>query len=454
MSEARTLTISSSTRLFPALALLLATSLLADDGDPDLTFSSDGQTTYIASSPAVAGERGSAVAALADGSLLIGGTSWGGPGNATDFAVARYLANGTVDTQFGSFGSTIVEQSGSDYLEEIFVESNGRILLAGRALNAPALARLTEGGDLDGTFGSGGTVVVEPPSPSAEVLTYERRLRRDGSGRIYFVGRCRLCPANESFRPFVLRLESDGDPDPTFDGDGWAILPVDLGDNPRLALDLDAYGRPLVAVENAAPVSIWRLTGAGTPDAAWGGGDGHVETAFTTGNPFDLLADPSSDRIYLYNSFAVRAVLPTGSLDVDFGDEGVTLLNDWDEGSSVRRLALQSDGKLLGVGTIDPVGTGSFDFFLLRLGLDGLPDPTFHGNGVRRVPFDLATGAIDGAEALSLSAGRPVVVGYATEGDGDERWAILRTENALIFADGFERGSSSAWTALATPGLP
>lgn len=428
------------------VALALAAPLAADDGDADPTFSSDGQTTYTISSPAVSGERALAVAALADGALVIGGHSWGGAIAVSDFGVVRYQANGAPDLDFGAFGSTTVDLGGNDLLDEIFVESDGRLLLAGRSNSGPVLARLTPEGDLDGTFGTGGTVVVEWPWPSVEYFVAgDHNFRRDGAGRLYFVGRCRLCPANDSFRPFVLRLEADGDPDPAFDGDGWAVLPVDLDANPRLAIDLDAAGRPLVAIENVAPVSIWRLTAAGTPDPAWGGGDGHVETDFTTGNPFQLLVDPSGERLYLYGSYAVRAILPTGALDPTFGDQGVTYLGDWDEYSYVRRFALQSDGKLVGVGGIDPVGAGLSDVFLIRLGLDGEPDPTFDGNGVRRVPFDLAAGAVDVAEAIAFSGGKPVVVGFATEGDGDERWAILRTLNALVFADGFERGSTAAW---------
>ena len=72
-------------------------------------------------------------------------------------------------------------------------------------------------------------MVVESPWPSAELFGFDHGVRRDGSGRIYFAGRCRLCPVNDSFRPYLLRLSADGDPDPAFDGDGWAILPVDLG---------------------------------------------------------------------------------------------------------------------------------------------------------------------------------------------------------------------------------
>lgn len=426
-------------------ACALPAVLAADDGDADPTFSTDGQTTYTISSPAVTGERASAVTALADGSLLMGGYSWGGAVDIGDFGVVRYLPGGTPDLAFGTLGSTTVDAGGDDYLDRIFVESDDRILLAGRALADPVLARLTVDGDLDGTFGVGGVAAVEAPWPSAELFTFEPAERRDASGRVFYVGRCRLCPANDAFRPFVLAVTAAGAADPGFDGDGWAVLPMDLGDFPRLALALDPAGRPLVAVESGAPVAIWRLTTAGALDPTWGGGDGRVDTAFSTGNPFQLIVEPSGGRLYLYGSYAIRAVLPTGALDATFGDAGVTYLGEWDEDSFVRHFALQSDGKLVGVGGIDPVGAGLSDVFLIRLGLDGLPDPTFDGNGVRRVPFDLAAGAVDIAEAVTFSAGKPVVVGFATEGDGDERWAILRTLNALIFADGFERGSTAGW---------
>lgn len=435
-------------RFAPSLLALMLSAValpaLAADGDPDLTFSTDGQTTYTISSPAVSGERASAVLALPDGELLIGGSSWGGAVAVEDFAVVKYQAGGTPDLGFGSLGSRVVDLGASDSLEALFREADGRLMLAGRSGNLPAFARLTAAGDLDGTFGGGGTLVVDPPWGGAEIVTYERTARRSAASKYLFAGRCRLCPANDAFRPFVARFHADGAPDTGFDGDGWAVLPMDLGANPRIALDLDASGRPVAAVESAAPVAIWRLTSAGAPDPAWGG-DGRVDTAFTTGNPFQLIVEPAGTRLYLYGAYAVRAVLPGGGLDASFGNQGVTYLGAWDEDSWVRHFALQTDGKLVGVGGIDPVGAGLADFFLIRLGLDGEPDPTFHGNGVRRIPFDLAAGAVDIGEAITFSGGKPVAVGFATEGDGDERWAILRSENALIFADGFERGSTAGW---------
>ena len=262
MNARRFPTQSPAGRFLAALALLAAAPIAADDGDADPTFSSDGQTTYTISSPAAEYERASAVAALPDGSLLIGGYSWGGNLDLSDFGIVRYKRNGAPDLTFGDFGSRVVDLGANDYLDQIFVNPTGAILLAGRSQGMPALARLTPDGDLDGTFGDGGTIVIEAPWLSFEGFAYENGLPRDSQQRVYYLGKCRLCPSNDSYRPFVLRLTPNGEPDPTFDGDGWAVLPVDLNDFPRLAIDLDNAGRPLIAIETEAPVSIWRLTTA------------------------------------------------------------------------------------------------------------------------------------------------------------------------------------------------
>lgn len=438
--------VRSSRLLVVALAAAVSAPLAADDGDADPAFSTDGQTAVVITAPAEFGERASAVAALADGSVLVGGYSWGGSGG--DFAAIRLDADGALDTDFGMLGISTVDFGSDDNLLRIFVEADGRTLLAGFSAARPVVARLEADGELDGTFGDEGRAVLDTPWPSAQILGVEAGEHRAASGRLFFYGRCRLCPANAAYRPFVLAVTAAGAADAAFDGDGWAVLPMDLGAVSRLGLDLDASGRPLIAVEADGPVAIWRLTTAGVPDPAWGGGDGRVDTTITTGNPFQLLVDPARDRLYLYNVFVIRAVRSDGTLDPAFGDQGFTLLEGWDEGSLVRQFALQGDGKLVGTGSINPNGAGLDDFFLIRLGLDGEPDPSFHGNGVRRIAFDLAAGAVDLGTALTFSGGRPVAVGFATEGDGDERWAVLRTLNALVFADGFERGTTAGWVGF------
>ena len=78
---------------------------------------------------------------------------------------------------------------------------------------------------------------------------------------------------------------------------------------------------------------------------------------------------------------------------------------------------------------------------------EGLPDPSFDGNGVARYEFDRTTNGDDHALAFTLSGGKPVAVGYAIDGSDERDMAILRVKNAYIFADGFEAGHTLLWSA-------
>jgi uncharacterized delta-60 repeat protein len=439
------------------LAGFASAPLVADDGDSDPTFSDDGQTTYTVSPPAAIGERATAVASLADGSLLIGGWS-AGPGFGDDFAVVKYLRTGAPDLAFGSLGSRTIDFGTSDTLWDLVVQADGRIVLVGSSYvdddplfhTYPALARLTPGGDLDPTFGVGGLLRIDtPPWPGAEIQVGER-VAVTTTGKLVLDGRCRLCPSNDDWRVFVVRLLADGTLDTGFDGDGWYVLPVDLDNLSHRALALDAANRILVGAILPDPdwtISLWRLTPAGALDPTFGDGDGRVDTPLEFGNPFDLDVSAEDGRIYLRASLGVWRFLASGAVDSGYGDDGVASLSGYDEGSGVLDAELQSDGKLVAAGVINPNGADAGDFFLARLLPDGSPDPTFAGNGVRRVSFDLVPDGLDYAEAVTLSGGRLVAVGFATTGGaGESNWAILRAESALIFTDGFERGSVASWT--------
>jgi uncharacterized delta-60 repeat protein len=94
-------------------------------------------------------------------------------GTITDFAVARFNANGTLDSSFGTGGLVTTEffadplQGAMELAESVLVQPNGDILVGGVARQgqnkaAPylgALARFTPSGALDSTFGTGGQVL-------------------------------------------------------------------------------------------------------------------------------------------------------------------------------------------------------------------------------------------------------------------------------------------------------
>jgi hypothetical protein len=122
----------------------------------------------------------------------------------------------------------------------------------------------------------------------------------------------------------------------------------------------------------------------------------------------------------------------------------------YDEGSTIEEIAIQGDRKIVGVGRIDGPGAQTGGLLFVRLLPDGTFDDTFDGNGRIRVEIDLDPNERDGGLGLTLHGGRALGVGFATEADFDQQFALARLTTSLIFSDGFESGGTAFW-GLAVP---
>lgn len=122
------------------------------DGTPDTTFGTSGYTKTD-----FAGDAPRALAIQADGKILLAGSV---SVYHSSFAVARYAADGVIDSTFGVAGKAEADWGGKAVGEALVVQSDGKIVMAGAyGTNAEfALARFTSGGNLDTAFGNGGLV--------------------------------------------------------------------------------------------------------------------------------------------------------------------------------------------------------------------------------------------------------------------------------------------------------
>jgi uncharacterized delta-60 repeat protein len=135
-----------------------------EDGELDASFSDDG-IAYTA--PALIGNAWD-VAIDRRGPIVAGGESKGS-GFVSVFGLARYLPDGSLDERFGNAG-TVRTPFGAERpagAQGLAIERDGKIVLAGTALNGPpgpgseqrfALARYRRSGRLDPSFGSNGRV--------------------------------------------------------------------------------------------------------------------------------------------------------------------------------------------------------------------------------------------------------------------------------------------------------
>ena len=92
---------------------------------------------------------------LPDGRFVVVG------GSGQDFAIARYSFKGDLDTTFGTQGKVITDFGGDDRAEAVALQSDGRIVVAGRSGGDFALARYTTTGALDTTFDGDGLVTTD-----------------------------------------------------------------------------------------------------------------------------------------------------------------------------------------------------------------------------------------------------------------------------------------------------
>ena len=135
---------------------------LLPSGAVDPSFDGDG----VATTDFGADESTQSVIVLADGRLVIGGHR---TTTVTDVALARYLADGTLDTTFGTGGLATADSGATEITEQLIELPNAKLVIGGWTNDANAedflLARFHPDGALDTSFGSSGFIRTDVGSP-------------------------------------------------------------------------------------------------------------------------------------------------------------------------------------------------------------------------------------------------------------------------------------------------
>jgi uncharacterized delta-60 repeat protein len=99
-----------------------------------------------------------------DGKIVVAGHSDSGVATKSDFALARYNIDGTLDAGFGTGGKVTTDfLVGSDVAQALVIQSDGKIIAVGWAFNGTnndfAMARYNIDGTLDTGCGGNGKVM-------------------------------------------------------------------------------------------------------------------------------------------------------------------------------------------------------------------------------------------------------------------------------------------------------
>ena len=105
------------------------------DGSLDSTFGIGGENAIPF--PDSASEQGNALALTTDGKIVVAGAAFKTFATPPDFALVRYNADGSVDTGFGSGGRITTDVAGgTDEVKALGIQSDGKVVAAGRSFRS------------------------------------------------------------------------------------------------------------------------------------------------------------------------------------------------------------------------------------------------------------------------------------------------------------------------------
>ncbi|MGW0393307.1 calcium-binding protein [Streptomyces sp. NPDC003042] len=340
------------------------------NGAPDPDFGR-GDGVAVADMNGGSNDEAYGAAVQADGKIVVAGHSDLPDGSRRLLTVARFHPDGTLDTGFGDNGKVFPDfgPSVSSSAQEVVVQGDGRIVVAGSVGGDFAVARLDPAGTLDTGFG-GGDGWVTTAFPAGFSTAFDVAVRPDG--KIVAAGQAGTVTPTSAPDFALARYNPDGSPDPGF-GSGGQVTTAFAGEDIARGLALQPDGKTVAGGYSDLNFALARYNEDGSLDAGFGSG-GRVTSAFGTARASDvaLQADGKILAVGSHQSDLALARYHTdGSLDTGFGTGGLVHtdfgLGAWDEG---RAVAVQPDGKIVASG----MGYGD-NFVVARYQSAGPPAP-------------------------------------------------------------------------------
>jgi uncharacterized delta-60 repeat protein len=372
--------------------------------------------------------QGEAMVIQPDGNIVVAGRALGE--SSFDFAVLRYLANGSLDTGFGSGGVATVDitAGSNDEAFGVALQPDGKIVVVGTsrvgATDDFAVARWHPDGTLDADFGTDGVLTTDiaggPDGAQAVAI--------QADGAIVVAGNAGNAGNDNDFG--VVRYLADGTLDPAFGNGGKVTTNIagmtDLGQ----ALAITAEGMIVVAgrvaIDGGAPsdFGLVRYLADGTPDPAFGNG-GIVQTDFASDsddNPFAVVSDGSTIVVGGYSfggatgsDFALARYAANGTLDPSFGNGGL-VTTDFGIGEDYGHALAVGPGGVIAMAGQATSATIQ-DLAIARYSATGVLDTTLGANGLVTVDF---YGSGDLGRAVAFVGTSVLAAGYTANGSTTE----------------------------------
>jgi uncharacterized delta-60 repeat protein len=360
-----------------------------------------------------------------NGQVVVIGTTGTVP--AESFSIARYNADGTLDTAFGTLGVTSIHFANTDDVPAaVAVLPGGQILIAGTSTTyvagAPttsqfAVAELNADGTVDTGFGNGSGEVQFGFSSAAthDVLT---AMVVSPGGVIYLGGRSdsRSTTGNDFA---IIALNPAGAPYASFGAGGQMLIDFDNANDTINSLALQKNG-DLVAAGSATvgglvEIALARVLPTGVLDRRFGtAGEVTTNVRGIYDSATSVAIQPNGEIVVGGLSAAVTADTSTtdfivarytsnGRLDRSFG--GGVVVTSFSGASAVTQVMIQADGRIVAVGKVADnladIVPNQLEVAMARYTTRGVLDTAFDGSGEAAVDLSAATFTTSGTLAVT-----------------------------------------------------
>lgn len=322
------------------------------DGSLDDTFGTKGKVV-------VAGlGTGQSIKVIPNNKILVVGALLNSEQSDSEFALLRLNADGSLDSGFGGGQIVLTDFDGeedsdsSDVPFDVIYQANvNKIVVVGTSglveeqlRNDFAVARYNADGTLDSTFGTGGTVRTDI-SGGFDAAT-EAAIQPDG--KIVAVGTDGLAESEDTPDFAVVRYNTNGSLDETFDTDGKLITDFANGDDGASSVVIQADGKIVVAggaqitrrlatretpqggSSDDADMALARYNTNGSPDETFGDlGKLTIDFLGFGDGASDLVRLPNGNLLLVGEAGKQTSYLENGNRTLDYDDIALAqIIND------------------------------------------------------------------------------------------------------------------------------
>lgn len=318
------------------------------DGSLDENFGTDG--IVILDKDVIPSDR-SYVRIVNDDKIMVVSTSRQTISSYDRFLVAQYNNDGTLDSEFGDNGITLID--GTGYLYGFEVQSDGKLILIGEFYSSGqsdfGIVRLDATGSLDTTFGLDGRTVINfgtianPTILTTDFPTYCQILN---DGKI-LIGGSTNSTTYQGYEFALAKLDQDGKLDITFGNEGKLITSFGIN---------NAQLNTVMVNDN--------------------------DEIFALGAIYGVIDAGAKIGLAKYDQY--------GNLDVNFGTNGTTItqINMSGTWGFLNQAYITEEGKILGAGFNQVNGFNEVDVVLMQYNPDGTLDDSFGIDGLQIFDFD------------------------------------------------------------------